>query len=193
MSALLTHLPTAPFERTLTLDTSVPEKLTRKQPLFMRSSSLPCKTKSPVKRLKPTQEGRDPNSTYRRPGIPLWNTNDNKNITHTQHHVKSEPLCTTHHPPKTAPTSAHQPQNHYANPGHPRRSRDHHVPLLCEELTLRARLDLDQGRLDHATIELDRAPYAAPVELADEEAIRHALARLEAALRARSAAGYDRS
>ncbi len=128
-------------------------------------------------------------------------------------------------------------------------------PLLCEELTLRARLDLDQGRLDHATIELDRALFAALAELseeqradlplrvaelqalhesvaaaargilgvktppdeggdarestgepaldaddakdapavADEEAIHHALGRLEAALRARSAAGYDRS
>jgi hypothetical protein len=135
-------------------------------------------------------------------------------------------------------------------------------PLLCEELTLRARLDLDQGRLEHATIELDRALFAALAELAqeqrsdlplrvaelqqlhesvaaaargilgieapsaggagatssapestsapaptdattagasdpptvaDEEAIRHALGRLEAALRARSAAGYDRS
>jgi hypothetical protein len=103
-------------------------------------------------------------------------------------------------------------------------------PLLCEELTLRARLDLDQGRLEHATIELDRALLAALVELADErrtdlplrvaelrslhegvavaaravlssdrpealdeEAIAHALGRLEAALRARSAAGYDRS
>jgi uncharacterized membrane protein YgcG len=150
-------------------------------------------------------------------------------------------------------------------------------PLLCEELALRARLDLDQGRLEHATIELDRALFAALAELAgeqradlplrvaelqalhetvaeaarailgipapaeggdetaggdgeddtasggggggdsssdsggggsssssssprdapptalDEEAIRHALGRLEAALRARSAAGYDRS
>jgi hypothetical protein len=103
-------------------------------------------------------------------------------------------------------------------------------PLLCEELTLRARLDLDQGRLAHAAIELDRALSAALVELADErradlplrvaelrslhediaaaartvlsanrpegldeEAIAHALGRLEAALRARSAAGYDRS
>lgn len=123
-------------------------------------------------------------------------------------------------------------------------------PLLCEELTLRARLDLDQGRLRHATIELDRALFAAFVELAqeqradlplrvaelealhepvaasarailgldprtdthadrmtaepttgghdapeaaDEDAIRHALGRLEATLRARSAAGYDRS
>ena len=123
-------------------------------------------------------------------------------------------------------------------------------PLLCEELTLRARLDLDQGRLAHATIELDRALLAALAELAqeqradlplrvaelgalheavaaaarailgieapgddadageitdepgagghdapaqlDEETIRHALGRLEAALRARSAAGYDR-
>ncbi|HEV3318557.1 MAG TPA: hypothetical protein VG053_02350 [Solirubrobacteraceae bacterium] len=125
-------------------------------------------------------------------------------------------------------------------------------PLLCEELTLRARLDLDQGRLAHSTIELDRALLAALDELADErradlplrvaelaalhetvaaaartilgldahtdeagtgktggggsaadgqaalvqpdeETIRHALGRLEAALRARSAAGYERS
>jgi hypothetical protein len=103
-------------------------------------------------------------------------------------------------------------------------------PLLCEELTLRARLDLDQNRIAHAAVELDRALLAALGELAeeqradlplrvselrslhegvaataraalapgapaepDEEAIRHALARLEAALRARSAAGYPRS
>jgi hypothetical protein len=103
-------------------------------------------------------------------------------------------------------------------------------PLLCEELILRARLDLDQGRLAHAAIELDRALSAALMELGDEqrtdlplrvaelealrpdvaeaaravlrpdastepdeEAIRHALGRLESALRARSAAGYDRS
>lgn len=119
-------------------------------------------------------------------------------------------------------------------------------PLLCEELTLRARLDLEQGRLEHAVIELDRALIAALGELAeeqradlplrvaelqalygpvaaaaravlgveapaeesaggaevederageerdagpDEETIGHALGRLEAALRARSAAG----
>ncbi len=100
-------------------------------------------------------------------------------------------------------------------------------PLLCEELALRARLDLDQGRLAHAAIELDRALVAALTELAGEhrsdlplrvselrsqhagvadaaraalgqgepdgETIRHALGRLEATLRARSAAGYDRS
>ncbi len=103
-------------------------------------------------------------------------------------------------------------------------------PLLCEELTLRARLDLDQGRLAHAAIELDRALSAALVELADEsradlplrvaelrslheasaaaaaaalsanppatldeQALAHTLGRLEAALRARSAAGYDRA
>ena len=145
-------------------------------------------------------------------------------------------------------------------------------PLLCEELTLRARLDLDQNRIAHAAIELDRALLAALSELAgehhsdlplrvselrslypgvadaaratlgqhgppgegaagaartdettsaqvrsappdtapaatpaaaggtrdapaepDEQTIRHALGRLEATLRARSAAGYDRS
>ncbi len=124
-------------------------------------------------------------------------------------------------------------------------------PLLCEELALRARLDLDQGRIAHAAIELDRALAGALTELADEqradlplrvaeleslhagvaaaagaalgldgstgdtrasetaatpaadppaareqadeEAVRHALGRLEAALRARTAAGFDRS
>ena len=121
-------------------------------------------------------------------------------------------------------------------------------PLLCEELALRARLDLDQGRTAHAAIELDRALLAALAELAgeqrtdlplrvselrslhervaetaraalglpdsptdetndgvladdahdaprepDEEALRHALERLEATLRARAAAGYERS
>jgi hypothetical protein len=99
------------------------------------------------------------------------------------------------------------------------------TPLLCEELALRARLDLDQGRVALAAIELDRALGAAVAELGDdlradlslraaelaalrdqvakiaaqgswsrttsadeEEAIAHALGRLEAALRARSAA-----
>ncbi|HEY1689981.1 MAG TPA: hypothetical protein VGF95_14095 [Solirubrobacteraceae bacterium] len=97
--------------------------------------------------------------------------------------------------------------------------------LLCEELALRARLDLDLGRLDHAALELERAYVAALVELAgiglglaprlaeleqllpevqkmaeislqptyppstttllQESALQHALARLEAALRAR--------
>jgi hypothetical protein len=41
--------------------------------------------------------------------------------------------------------------------------------LLCEELTLRARLDLDQARLELAAIELDRAYAAALRELADEQ------------------------
>ena len=103
--------------------------------------------------------------------------------------------------------------------------------LLCEELTLRARLDLDQGRVAHAAIELEQAYSAALVELpaedrpdlapriaeleqlrpgvsaaartalgesdpktpseseSDEQALRHALTRLEAALRARTAEG----
>jgi len=98
-------------------------------------------------------------------------------------------------------------------------------PLLCEELVLRARRDLDQGRLRHAALELRAAyetalgelederrqdlalrvaelreleatfahavqasasPASAP-DAADEQAVRHALERLEAALRARSA------
>jgi hypothetical protein len=115
-------------------------------------------------------------------------------------------------------------------------ARDH--PLLCEELALRARLDLDQGRIAHAALELDHAYAAALPELGaengqdlatrvaeldrlrsevaaearaalastdgtgdsaagshggaagrvDEAVIRHALERLEAALRARAVA-----
>jgi hypothetical protein len=93
--------------------------------------------------------------------------------------------------------------------------------LLCEELALRARLDLDNGRLVHAALELDRAydfalselPVLKRPDLAEritelerlrpgvieatraipaepeEEALRHALTRLEALLRARTAAG----
>jgi hypothetical protein len=113
--------------------------------------------------------------------------------------------------------------------------------LLCEELALRARLDLDQGRLALAALELDRALAAGVPELRaegrqdlalriaeleqlgdgvaaqaqaglaraappaggstvsrdeepapepDEDVIRHALERLEAALRARTATGF---
>jgi hypothetical protein len=94
--------------------------------------------------------------------------------------------------------------------------------LLCEELVLRARLDLDQGRLAHAALELEQAYGAALAELPreerpdlaeriaeleqlrpgviaaaraaaaepDEAVVRHALERLEAALRARTAAGF---
>jgi len=110
--------------------------------------------------------------------------------------------------------------------------------LICEELALRARLDLDQGRPDHAAIGLERALAAAVGELEaegrqdlalrvaeldqlrvpvaeqarealaravsdaggqaptpdgaaalDEELLAHALGRLEAALRARTATG----
>jgi len=91
--------------------------------------------------------------------------------------------------------------------------------LLCEELALRARLDLDHGRLAHAKIELGAALDAALGELGaeanpalaprldelralhggmsdvvepGEEAVRHALERLEAALRARTAGGFTR-
>ena len=98
-------------------------------------------------------------------------------------------------------------------------------PLLCEELVLRARRDVDQGRLRHAALELDSAFTAALPELRaeeredlsarleelgqlsaevaaqaraardpegegpQEEALVHALTRIEAALRARTAAG----
>ncbi len=99
-------------------------------------------------------------------------------------------------------------------------------PLQCEEHTLRARLDLDQGRLAHGAAELQLAYTVALTELRgenrqdlairiaeleqlrgpvsaqgraalpgaakgpDEEIVRHALERLEAALRARTAAGF---
>ena len=103
--------------------------------------------------------------------------------------------------------------------------------LLCEELALRTRLDLDHGRIAHAALELEQAYAAAVPELRaegrhdlalrvaeleqlhegvlaqaraalpdadaeqaagpDEETITHALGRLEAALRARSAAGFS--
>ncbi len=98
--------------------------------------------------------------------------------------------------------------------------------LLCEELALRARLDLDSGRLSLAAVELERAYATALVELPgedrpelserlgelvqlnpgvvlaasaaasgegaplDADAVTHALGRLEAALRARAAAGF---
>jgi hypothetical protein len=114
--------------------------------------------------------------------------------------------------------------------------------LVCEELALRARADLDQGRLAHAAVELQGAYAAALAELAserredlairidelrklrdgverqaqatlaalgaadgqdaggelagdrrraiDEEVLTHALARLEATLRARTATGF---
>jgi hypothetical protein len=100
--------------------------------------------------------------------------------------------------------------------------------LLCEELALRARRDVDQGRIAHAAVELRSAYAAALSELgcegrqdlalridelrelsgtipsgippadgpapsltaavqdAEEQAVRHALERLEAALRART-------
>jgi hypothetical protein len=102
--------------------------------------------------------------------------------------------------------------------------------LLCEELTLRARLDLDEGRLALAAIELEHAYVAALGELPaeeradlrerieelqglsegveqaaraailtggdgdriDEPVVRHALERLEATLRARTASGFTR-
>jgi hypothetical protein len=99
--------------------------------------------------------------------------------------------------------------------------------LLCEELALRARQDLDAARPRHAALELEHAYAAALDELREEraadlsarvdelaglnagvaqnaraalaggaqaldmEAIAHALSRLEAALRARAAAGFQ--
>jgi hypothetical protein len=100
--------------------------------------------------------------------------------------------------------------------------------LLCEEHALRARLDLDHGRLASSALELERAFAAALGELRSEQrhdlalrideleqlsagverqaalavsadtaaaldpdALRHALERLEAALRARTATGFS--
>ena len=141
-----------------------------------------------------------------------------------------------------------------APPGAPRgAARRAGASLLCEDLALRARLDLDQGRLLHAAVELDGAFAAALPELRaegrqdlairiaeleqlrggvllqaraarpdgsdtaggeaargpadpatgtgtagssgaptepEEEIVRHALERLEAALRARTATGF---
>jgi hypothetical protein len=102
-------------------------------------------------------------------------------------------------------------------------------PLLCEELVLRARLHLDEGRLRHAALALQAAYTAALPELrgesrpdltiridelaqlqegvqaqarvaveqtaalTDEQTLRHATERLEAALRARTAPGLTPS
>jgi hypothetical protein len=105
--------------------------------------------------------------------------------------------------------------------------------LVCEELVLRARADLDAGRVAHAAIQLERAYAAAVPELRaegrpdlalrideldklrpqiaeqaaralardgggpedapglDDEALGHALVRIESALRARTAAGFN--
>ncbi|HEY1458035.1 MAG TPA: hypothetical protein VGF15_05915 [Solirubrobacteraceae bacterium] len=93
--------------------------------------------------------------------------------------------------------------------------------LICEELTLRARLDYDQGRLMLAALELERAYVKALSELREEqrtdleeriaeleqlrgaveqlamaeepdpESLRQPLERLEAALRARTAVGFQ--
>jgi hypothetical protein len=42
------------------------------------------------------------------------------------------------------------------------------APLICEEIALRARMDLDRGQLPHAAIELDRAIACALTELPAE-------------------------
>ncbi|HTA15277.1 MAG TPA: hypothetical protein VK781_10530 [Solirubrobacteraceae bacterium] len=54
--------------------------------------------------------------------------------------------------------------------------------LLCEELALRARLDMNAGRVTLAAIELDRAYAAALAELPDEQRgdLRERIAELEA-------------
>jgi hypothetical protein len=92
-----------------------------------------------------------------------------------------------------------------------------HSALAVEEFALRARADLDAGRLQHAAAELSHAYSAGLPELeaeeradlaprlaelrelapsvaggdADPERLEHALTRLEAALRARTASGFD--
>jgi hypothetical protein len=104
--------------------------------------------------------------------------------------------------------------------------------LLCEEMALRARQDLDHGRVAHAALELEHAyalavrelggesrqdlairvaeleqlragvqaqaalaknggaPEESAAEQPDEDVVTHALERLQAALRARTAAGF---
>jgi hypothetical protein len=143
-----------------------------------------------------------------------------------------------------APASAHRPGSRRRGPGRDRSAtlrpqerlaallgaRD--ATLLCEELALRARQDLDHGRVAHAALELEHAYALATHELGgknrqdlairvaeleqlragvqaqaalaknapvseegpakqpDEDVITHALERLQAALRARTAAGF---
>ena len=58
-------------------------------------------------------------------------------------------------------------------------------PLLCEELALRARLDLDQGRLAHAAIELDRALAGSADRAGRRAPLGPAAARVRAAIPAR--------
>lgn len=128
-------------------------------------------------------------------------------------------------PPRQRRTSALRPQERLALL---LGGRDR--ALVCEELTLRARLDLEQVRLPHATLSLRDAYTSALSELAaegradlgdrlaelhglneqvrraasgapgaggsaqeplDVASLRHALERLEAALRARSATGFQ--
>jgi len=70
------------------------------------------------------------------------------------------------------------------------------TPLLCEELTLRARQDLDHGRLAHAALELEQA-YALGVpelrgERRQELAIRLAeLEQLRAGVQAQARAAHE--
>jgi hypothetical protein len=64
-------------------------------------------------------------------------------------------------PPKRTPASVRRPHERFAAL---LGARDE--ALLSEELTLRARADLEAGRLDHAAIELERAYWAALSELA---------------------------
>jgi hypothetical protein len=72
------------------------------------------------------------------------------------------------------------------------------APLLCEELALRARLDLDQGRSALAAVELDRAYAAALVELpaqqrADLDARIAELRKLHSDVSAAARAAIDAS
>ncbi len=87
-SAVPTHLPTGPNGHAATPDTNVPNELTRKQPLFMRSSPLPYKN-SPAKALETDPE--EPTQTRSIvPDTPAWDAMTTGNITSPQTLVKSE-------------------------------------------------------------------------------------------------------
>ena len=100
VSALLTHLPTGALGRTPTLITSVPNGLTRKQPLFIRSGPLP---NNPLQALKPVQKT-DPNPIYRAPTTHSGKSWTTKNITPNHRLVKNE---TTTHPQHHADNMPH--------------------------------------------------------------------------------------
>jgi len=97
VSAVLTHLPTGPYEHPTTLDTPVPNELMRKNnPSSCDPAPLPY-SHSPAKKRLPSIQRTDPNPIYRRPA-PILDAMTPKNIQSTIRFVKSEPhpYPTTH-------------------------------------------------------------------------------------------------